>query len=188
MVDSAERAPVALAVIGLGTSGLPRINVASLRQPPSHPIPSICVGGGLRMPISWLGGVDVHHAYTICTISAHHLYTICAPCAHHMLTMPTGYAVACSWLSSGSAHAFGRAYPRIHGPRERYEIRPVAYFAPRCARIKSRTPLGSGIELTSSEASTVAAVESVRLPTPTRRWRKLWSTSMDRISRGLISW
>jgi len=55
---------------------------------------------------------------------------------------------------------------------------------PRWARINSRTPFGSGMDLSSSAPSTVAAVESVRSPMPTRRCIRLWSTSIDRMSRG----
>ena len=76
----------------------------------------------------------------------------------------------------GLAENLSRTEPKLKSP---------AYRLPRWARIKSRTLLGSGIDLICSAPSAEAAVEIVRSPMPTRRWRKLWSMSMERISRGL---
>jgi len=66
-----------------------------------------------------------------------------------------------------------------------YNCRFKVQLFPRWARMSSRTAWGSGIDSRTSVPSELAAVESVRLPMPRTRPRKVWSTSMERMSRGL---
>ncbi len=98
-----------------------------------------------------------------------------------------------AWLKE--SHPLWRMVGRVTfhlAENKRHPTHPFAFMAsyrsPRCAKIKSRTPRGSGMDLICSAASTVAEVESVSVPTPTMRWKKFWSTSIERMSRGLKSW
>jgi len=61
----------------------------------------------------------------------------------------------------------------------------LPYCPRRWDRIKSRTACGWGMECISSVPSVEAAVEMVRSPMPTMRWSRVWSISMERMSRGL---
>ena len=65
---------------------------------------------------------------------------------------------------------------------------PVLQHAARSAKIRSRTAAGFGTPSMHCAASTVAAVEMVRSPMPTSRAKKLWSMTIERISRARNSW